>query len=144
MNKDHENPVAAVAAKNGAWREGEHVQFLRAHLRNRPAGGAGSARNGHLVDEQLSEDPGCRVAVEPQLSLIHPQPPVGPNLSVFTRSAGLPSSTSVVATASTKGVGPQTMHSGCCSAAKPLSASMARSIRLEPPRQPGGWLRVNV
>src|SRR5678816_3907575 len=72
VNEDHQNPVTAVAAKNRAWREGEHVQLLCAHLRDRPAGGAGTTRNGHLVHEQLSEDPGRRVAVQPQLSLVHP------------------------------------------------------------------------
>src|SRR5437879_8624295 len=51
-------------------------------------------------------------------------------LSVLTRSGGWPSSTNVVATASTSGVGPHTMHSGCFSGENATSASMSRSIRL--------------
>ena len=45
--------------------------MLRTHGSDRPARGAGAAGRGELVNEEILEQPGRRVAVESQLLLGH-------------------------------------------------------------------------
>ena len=71
VHQDHEDGLAHSAAENGTRRLWIHVEMLRTHLSYRSAGGARAAGARHLVDEKFPQEAADRVAIKPQLSLVH-------------------------------------------------------------------------
>src|SRR5918993_3035366 len=116
--------VARGAAHYGTYLA--HVSHLGADLSRCAATGAGGPCSCDLQGEDLCQY-ACRgVAVEPVF--VHGYPPVGPKRSVLTRAGSWPNPTSVVATASTSGVGPHTKASDLSSGEKATSPSISSSI----------------
>src|SRR5262249_39685458 len=134
-----EDAVAPAAAHDDA---GAAKDVSCADLRARPAGGAGSDRRGHLPSEDLLQQARDCVAVEHEC--VHPQPPVGPKRSVLMECGSWPRPTSVVATASTNGVGPQMYTTGASVGAGPTSSNISASTRREDPLPPPGCERGGV
>src|SRR5713101_6049428 len=71
VDEDHQNALAELAAKHCARRQWRHVQVLAADLPDRSAGGASAPRSAQVVRKDLAQRPRRRVAVQPQLSLVH-------------------------------------------------------------------------
>src|ERR671921_659868 len=103
-----------------------HVAIRGAALPRRAATDAGNPGSGDFEIEDLVQSPCRGVAVEPVF--VHRYPPVGPKRSVLTRAGSWPSPTSVVATASTSGVGPHTKARGISPEEKATSPSICSSI----------------
>src|SRR5918994_4452307 len=113
--------VARGAAHNGTYLA--HVSHLGADLSSCAATDAGDPGRGDLEGEDLGQYACRSVAVEPVF--VHRYPPVGPKRSVLTHAGSWPSPTSVVATASTSGVGPHTNARGRSSGEKATSPSIS-------------------
>lgn len=71
VNNDHEDGLTLPAAEDSPRRTWIHVEVLGTHLCDRAARRTRPLGAGELIDEQLTEDAGGGIAVEPQLSLIH-------------------------------------------------------------------------